>query len=162
MSERSTAVAYDISEPLSRFLRLARDLSGGDLDKALVMVEIILRAHQHPGYRRVRPDQLEAGAEVAFPSLGANVRSLAEVTGIPRESVRRKVLELIAAGWVVRDGRKLRYSLEGYHAIAPAREAMYRMYARAYQVVGAMLDSLDEAPQPSRNAAGPPRTASSP
>ena len=141
MIQRSPAVAYDVSEPLARFFKEARDLCGGDLDKAQVMLEIIVRANQHPGYRTLEPDVLEAAAQAPLPSLGANVSSIAASTGIPKESVRRKVLELIAAGWVIRDGRNLHYSVEGFHAIAPAREAMFRMYARAYEVVGALVEA---------------------
>jgi hypothetical protein len=140
MSERPTSIGYEIAEPLARFLRTARDTAGGDLDKALVMVEIILRASQHPSYRGLTPDDLEAEDEAVFPSLGTNVRSIADSTGISKETVRRKVLELIEAGWVVRQGRSLYYSVDGYRAISPAREAMLRMYARAYLTVESLLD----------------------
>lgn len=134
------AVASDVSEPLARFFKQARDLCGGDLDKAQVMLEIIVRATQHPRYRQLKRGELEAGGQAALPSLGANVSSIAASTGIPKETVRRKVLELIDAGWVIREGRRLHYSREGYRAIAPAREAMFRMYARAYEVMGALVD----------------------
>ena len=140
MAQRSTAVASDVSEPLARFFKETRDLCGGDLDKAQVMLEVIVRANQHPGYRQLKRGQLEAGGQAALPSLGANMSSIAASTGIPKESVRRKVLELIDAGWVIREGRNLHYSLEGYRAIAPIREAMFRMYARAYEVVAGLID----------------------
>jgi hypothetical protein len=145
MSERAPAIAQDVSEPLARFFRETRELCGGDLDKAQVLLEVIVRANQHPRYRRLKPAELEgdrAEAEPALPSLGTNVRSIAASTGIPKESVRRKVLELIEAGWVVREGRNLHFSVEGYHAVAPAREAMYRMYARAYEVVSCLLEDV--------------------
>ena len=141
LAERPSAVAYDISQPLANFLREARDLADGDLDKAFVMVVIISRANQHPEFKKLSPERLRPDSDLILPTLGTNVRSLAESTGIPKETVRRKVLELIDAGWVTRDGRTLRYTLEGFHAVAPAREALYRMYAQAFQVVGALLDS---------------------
>ena len=42
--------------------------------------------------------------------------SIATAVGIPRESVRRKVNELVAAGWVVRDDA-------GHLAVAPRAAA---------------------------------------
>ena len=144
VTRRGPALAFEISEPLARFLREARALCGGDLDKALIMVEIILRASQHPQFRRLDAAELNSTRSPDIPSLGINVRSLAESTGIPRESVRRKVRELLESGWVVRQGHRLHFSHEGYVAVTRTRQEMQRMYVRAYQVVSALIETEDD------------------
>ena len=129
---QSRAVAYELVEPLTSFLTVARAVTG-DLDKVLIMVTITLRSSRHPDFRSGKA--FEDGEDAAVPGFGTNVRSVADSTGIPRETVRRKVRELEAMGWVVRDGNTLHYSVEGYEGAAPVREAMLRMYARGYDVI---------------------------
>ena len=103
---------------------------------ALIMITITLRSSCHPDFRSLDP--ADTGTGHLMPGYGTNGRSLAESTGIPRESVRRKVKQLIAAGWVARHGAHLRYTVRGYHAVAPAREAMLRLYVRGVQVIEAL------------------------
>ena len=67
---------------------------------------------------------------MVLPGFGTNMRSLAESTGIPRETVRRKVALLIARGWVVTDEGTLYYTIDGYRSVEPARDAIMRMYVR--------------------------------
>lgn len=67
-------------------------LFDGDLIKAYLLSEISSR---HP----VAQARHGLAAEhYAF----SNIHSLAEATGYPRETVRRKILQLIEAGWVTR------------------------------------------------------------
>ena len=83
----------------------------GDLLKAYLVAEIHGR---HP-IAQARQEQEAAGH--AF----SNIHSLAEATGFPRETVRRKILQLIDAGWVRRlpnGGLLLNPArLEDYHAL---------------------------------------------
>jgi len=148
VARRGPALAFEISEPIARFLRDARALCGGDLDKALIMVEIILRANQHPQFRRLNAAELNSSAPPEIPSLGINVRSLADSTGIPRESVRRKVSELLEIGWIVRQGHRLHFSHEGYLAASRTRQELHRMYVRAYQVVSALIETEGDTSAP--------------
>jgi len=129
---QSRAVAYELVEPLTSFLTVARAVTG-DLDRVLIMVTITLRSSRHPDFRSGAA--FETGEDAALPGFGTNVRSVADSTGIPKETVRRKVRELVAMGWVVRDGNTLHYSALGYEAATPVREAMLRMYARGYEVI---------------------------
>jgi len=48
----------------------------------------------------------------------SNIHSLAEATGYPRETVRRKILQLIASGWVTR-------LTNGGLLLNPTRQAEY-------------------------------------
>lgn len=67
-------------------------LFDGDLLKAYLLAEIHSR---HP-VAQARHGQ--DGPSYAY----SNIHSLAEATGVPRETVRRKVMQLIADGWVQR------------------------------------------------------------
>lgn len=67
-------------------------LFDGDLIKAYLLSEISSR---HP-VAQARHGL--AAEDYAF----SNIHSLAEATGYPRETVRRKILQLIEAGWVTR------------------------------------------------------------
>lgn len=82
-----------------RLLCSLRALLGNDLDKVIILAVI--------GQRMIR-DALTKGEDnerVYDPDKLTNTESIAISTGLPRESVRRKILELGAAGWVRRDAR---------------------------------------------------------
>jgi hypothetical protein len=140
-SANALRIASELLEPLSRFLNVARDHCGGDTDKVLLMVGIVLRASLHPRYGDLTPRQIEDGEVHILPSLGANYASLSDSIGIPRETVRRKVLELIEQGWVARRGRQLFYTREGYLAVAASRDALIRMTVRSYQIESRLVAS---------------------
>jgi hypothetical protein len=84
----------------------------GDLLLAVVLGEIAIRNMQ--GIFEVRPDEpytvLDREAEHAFVEdrtnhermRPANTLSVSVTTGIPRETVRRKIDKLVANGWVER------------------------------------------------------------
>ncbi|HEV2533225.1 hypothetical protein [Phenylobacterium sp.] len=132
VSNQSRTVAYELVDPFAHLMTVMRETCGGDLERALVMVVIILQSSRHPDFRKLETVAPEGHG--ALPGFGTNVRSIADSTGIPKETVRRKTRQLLEAGWVAREGNTLRYSLEGYRAVAPARDALIRMYAQGYQV----------------------------
>ncbi|MBY6199739.1 hypothetical protein KUV65_00055 [Maritalea mobilis] len=76
----------------------------GDLDLMLVLAVIAERTRPdewHPEiftYRQLTRDEAEGGP------LMINLQSIAEYSGIPRETVRRKINILVDKEWVVRDG----------------------------------------------------------
>jgi hypothetical protein len=87
----------------SLLIALRRDFSG-DLDMLLVLAVIGDRRLS----RRTTPDALTyqqiGRTPVREDGIATiNALSIAEYTGIPRETVRRKVNELIQKGWVTRD-----------------------------------------------------------
>jgi len=142
---RSTAVAADLVEPVVHLLYVARELFG-DSDKLLLMANITLRANQHPTYRRLSPDDIASGRVTSLPTLGVNLQSLSDATGIPKETVRRKVAQLARDGFVERDDRNIRYTPEGYRAVEPVREALLRMAVRIHEAVDGVVDAeLDKA-----------------
>ena len=105
--------AYRISHLISAFtvpmLRHLYHQFDGDLVEILVLDEISLRNVDRffrKGGAEVQEkllDDAERRGQLLQP---CNVLSIAEATGIPRETVRRKVSQLIDKGWLARDERK--------------------------------------------------------
>jgi hypothetical protein len=123
-------VASAILDPLSRFLNVARRDCGGDAEKVVLMVGVILRSSLHPDYHKLSAQFVESGDFHHFPTLGVNIASLAQSTGLPRETARRKVRELAQMGWLEIRGRKIYYTRTGYLAVARPREALIRFAIR--------------------------------
>jgi hypothetical protein len=133
-------VAADLLEPLTRLLQLARTSCEGDSDKFLILLLIGLRTSQHREFRAETPERIAGGEIPVLPSLGLNVRSIAESLAIPKETVRRKVQDLIEAGWVVRQDGNLHATARAYQDLTPLREEIVALATRYYEVV-AQLES---------------------
>lgn len=88
---------------------------GGDLALPIVLGEIAvrnlqavyqMRAEEPYGVLDPRTDHVIRQQRYTSAHLRpANVHSVAQATGIPRETVRRKIEKLIAHGWIERDAR---------------------------------------------------------
>lgn len=91
---------------LTQFLIDCRRHFDGDLDLFLVLCVIGDRTFSA---RHAPPDmsfESWSGAKVEdVRSVDINVQSLADFSGIPRETVRRKLNILVEKGWVSRDER---------------------------------------------------------
>lgn len=95
-------------ETLTRFLIECRRHFRGDLDLFLVLCIVGDRTFS----RRKTPsdmtfDNFNDPANHPVEAEALNARSIADFSGIPRETVRRKVRDLIKLGWILReqDGR---------------------------------------------------------
>jgi hypothetical protein len=132
-------IAEDLAQPLLNFITIARETVGGDADKILLILTVGVRTSQHPEFADLTPGGLRRGETPVLPSLGINIRSIADSTGIPRETVRRKVGELVKAGWLVREGNDVRYTAEGYLAVTPARDAILALAVRNYETVVGLM-----------------------
>jgi len=135
IARASTRLALHINEPLVQFLVHARELCDGDLDMALVLLVIIQRANRHPEFQALAHAHITDGLVTQLPSLDVNLKSIADSTGIARETVRRKVEALRVKGWVQREGATVRYTHAGYVGVAPGRSALIRMAARIADAV---------------------------
>lgn len=100
---------------------------GGDLDRMLVLAII--------GARTLAWGRIEGMSYERFRSLNRpfsepapiNLQSVADYSGIPRETVRRKVHDLERLGWVIRrDKGYLIASTKAARDLAPATEATMR------------------------------------
>jgi DNA-binding MarR family transcriptional regulator len=88
----------------SRLLTLLRREFDGDLD--LLVVLAVIAERTPPGNWVSEVDNLKdtlLGADAARSQDPINMSSIADYSGIPRETVRRKIIALERKGWVARD-----------------------------------------------------------
>ena len=128
-------IARSLLRPLLHLLSTSREACGGDVDKFLIMLVIAIRTTEHEHFATYSQAQLLSGEIPIFPTLGTNVRSVAESTGTPKETVRRKVGELVEAGWISRQGNELRFTVVAYQELAGVRVAIEELAVSNFQVV---------------------------
>lgn len=96
------------SEMLTRYLIDCRKACDGDLDLFLVMAIIGERSFSEGNApETMSREDFATGTVSDIPALPMNLQSIADYSGIPRETVRRKLDILIEKGWIERDARKL-------------------------------------------------------
>lgn len=135
VADNYPAIARGLLRPLLHLLSTSREACGGDVDKFLIMLVIAIRTTEHERFSTYTQAQLLSGEIPVFPTLGTNVRSIAESTGTPKETVRRKVGELIDAGWISREGHDLRFTALAYQQLATARVAIEELAVSNFEIV---------------------------
>jgi hypothetical protein len=139
VAENYPAIARSLLRPLLHLLSISREACGGDVDKFLIMLVIAIRTTEHEAFATFSQTQLLSGEIPIFPTLGTNVRSVAESTGTPKETVRRKVGELIEAGWISREGNELRFTVLAYQDLAGVRVAIEDLAVSNFHVVADLV-----------------------
>lgn len=139
MARNYPRIATSLLSPLLQLLSLSREHCGGDIDKFLVILVVAIRTTKHRDFAACTSEELLSGEIPIFPGLGTNARSIAASLHIPKETVRRKVSELIEAGWFVREGARLYFTSKAYQQLAPVREQIERLAISNYQAVSALL-----------------------
>ncbi|MDB5480004.1 MAG: hypothetical protein JWO83_1057 [Caulobacteraceae bacterium] len=129
------AVAKDLLSPLLKLCHLVNQTFGGDFEQYWILAVIGARSLEDPRVAKANMDDLESGSIAELPGLGTNLRSIAASTGIPPETVRRKVGLLRKRGWVSRRGNNLFYTTEGFVAMALVRNAMLMLAASNHRIV---------------------------
>jgi hypothetical protein len=108
-AENKTAVAVIMNHFLLRYLNLLYQEFDGDLLLPIVLGEIahhnIARFHSSGGKCLDIRDRLKTGIDRLQNLTPTNAYSISEATGIPRETVRRKVDKLVLRGWLVKNAR---------------------------------------------------------
>lgn len=150
--------ALRLLRPLVDLLCVAREACGGDFDKFLIMLAVAIRTTEHPLFATYEQEELLGGSIPVFPSLGTNVRSVADSLGLPKETVRRKVGELIHAGWIVRQDNELRFTDHAYRELAGARVGIERLAVRNFEAVADLIRKA--APTCPQGGERQPRTSS--
>lgn len=90
---------------LTRFLIECRKHFNDDLDMFLVLAVIGERTYsQLHADPELTYEEFRDGKAGATPIRDINLRSIADFSGIPRETVRRKIAELTELGWITRNG----------------------------------------------------------
>ena len=112
-------------EAFTELLITLRRQFGGDLDRMLVLAVIGSRTLHRRRSHGLSYDDFQEGRHNLTPDpLPINVQSITACTGIPRETVRRKVRELEASGWIIKgDKGRLIVSEQAVQDLAPATEA---------------------------------------
>lgn len=135
VAENYPVVARNLLRPLLHLFSVSREACSGDIDKFMIMLVVAIRTTEHASFATYTTAQLLSGDLPVFPTLGTNVRSVAESTGTPKETVRRKVGELIEAGWIMRQATELRFTALAYQDLAVARVAIENLAVSNFQVV---------------------------
>jgi len=99
-------IAVIMGHFLLRHLNLLYQEFDGDLLMPIVLGEIahhnILRFYSHEGHCFDAQENMERGPDRMKNLEPSNAYSISEATGIPRETVRRKIDKLMKKGWVVK------------------------------------------------------------
>ena len=133
-------VAKDLFTPLLDVFGAARSAFDGDVEKAVVLLEVAVRTAQDPRLTGVDLETVLSGTLELTPSLttSINMRSIADSSGIPKETVRRKVAALVNDGLIRRDGNNLSLSHAATPALTPIREAILKLAARNYDTIAGL------------------------
>jgi hypothetical protein len=134
-------IARSLLRPLLELLSASRDACGGDIDKFLIMLVVAVRTTEHSLFATYSQERLLSGEIPVFPTLGTNIRSIADSVRIPKETARRKVGELVEAGWIARQGNELRFTALAYQQLAGVRVAIERLAVQNFEVVTALARS---------------------
>lgn len=93
---------------LTRHLLACRAALGGDLDLFLVLTIIGERSFSaRNAPETMTEEEFHASPVSTVQPAAINLQSIADYSGIPRETVRRKVAALMERGWVERDANGL-------------------------------------------------------
>lgn len=128
-------LADDLITPLLRLLQALRAACGGDLEVNIILLAVAERTAAHPDFRNLSDAERMASDGRPFPTLGVNVRSIADSTGMPRETVRRKVSALLHSGWFTQTPQGLTFTAKAYRALAPGREEIVQLALRCHDLV---------------------------
>jgi hypothetical protein len=137
-------VAKDLFTPLLDVLGAARSAFDGDIEKAVVLLEVAVRTMQDPSLSHLDLETVLSGTIENYPSLSTNMRSIADSSGIPKETVRRKVAALVQEGLILREGNNLSLSTAATPVLTPVREAVLKLAARNYDAVVALQNREDD------------------
>lgn len=139
VADNYPVIARGLLRPLLHLLSVSREACSGDIDKFMIMLVVAIRTTEHESFASYTQAQLLSGEIPIFPTLGTNVRSVAESTETPKETVRRKVGELIEAGWISRQSNELRFTALAYQDLAGARVAIENLAVTNFQVVADLI-----------------------
>jgi hypothetical protein len=140
LSQNYGLVAKDLFTPLLDVFGAARLAFDGDVEKAVVLLEVVVRAAQDPRLTGVDLETVLSGP-LDFPpnvTTTINMRSIADSSGIPKETVRRKVVALVNEGLIRRDGNNLSLGRAAAPVLMPIREAILKLAARNYDTIAGL------------------------
>jgi acylphosphatase len=130
------------TEGLIESLTNLRTAFGNDMDKIVVLAVIGQSAQRLTPIGNTFEDSLKP-SDIELPRAAVtNVQSITDSTGIPRESVRRKVNELVESGWVekLEDGS---IRIIGSAAASDLRRVTEKQFVVIDKTMSAMITELE-------------------
>ena len=137
--ENYSRVAPALLSALTDYLIVSRR-QANDLDRQLVLLIIMLRSAMARGFADLPSEQVLSGDLDSLPTLWTNIRSIADSTGIPRETVRRKVNDLIRDGLVKRSGQLLTITPRAFPDNRFVVEKFIRLAAVSHSAVEKLIE----------------------
>lgn len=129
----------------------------GDLDRMVILSIIGERTLTTERAAGISYDRFLDGRRGSPCPRPINIQSISECTGIPRETVRRKVAQLIGKGWVERDDDGLLFVLpKASQDLQPITEATLEYLTRVANVIARVAVQASE-PSATKERARPPR-----
>jgi len=133
------SVAKELLIPLLSLIGEA-EAKFGDLDKFHILLAVALRTAQHPDVGKLSVEEVVSGAVDELPSLHTNVHSISLSTGLPEETVRRKVKALVEQGWLQKYDHSLLYSSKAIRELGPIRNQILKLSAANYRTISRLLE----------------------
>lgn len=131
LAERYPTVAARMLAPLIDLMARARQ-EQGDLDRLLILLTLAQRAYTEPA---VAQALLTGQAAADIAPRATNTLSLAQAIHLPKETVRRKLNELVEMGYAARQARGVAITADGVRQLAQVRGSMLRMAAVHHQII---------------------------
>jgi hypothetical protein len=145
MRMRYVEIWPKILDPWTQYLISARAAFDGDLDKMVILAVIGLMSFQGTALGARAPlvlsyDELAKLDMASVAARPINIESIALYTGIPRESVRRKVHELVDRKWIAQDAR-------GYLVVLPAAATdLEPLSSQLFHLIGQISRAIGDPP----------------
>ncbi|WP_297693897.1 hypothetical protein [Phenylobacterium sp.] len=139
LRENYTRIVKDLVSPVVDLLTEAQHLFAGDIEKLHIMLLVALRTAEHHAASGLDLERVLADEMAELPSLATNVKSLSEGSGIPEETVRRKVRALVQEGLICRQHHALSYTAKAARAMEGVRRILIRAAAQEHDTVERLL-----------------------
>lgn len=121
-----------------------RSAFDGDLEKVMIVSAVIDQGMKASGFAEQSYESYLGSFIFENQAPPTNVQSIADFTGIPRETVRRKVNDLCAKGWLDRDkDGAVRLAIQGALDLAPQLREMARQLEKLSAAISDTLRNGD-------------------
>lgn len=137
--QNCAAFTPSIFERLLNLLIVARE-QYGDIEGGVIFCTVMLRSLRSPLFS-CRPSQSTEQSPVDYDNdlPGTNVSSISDATGIPRETVRRKVAELERRGLVHRNDNGIYASFTAICDVTACQDRFVELCAHIHTCTDALL-----------------------
>lgn len=130
-------VAARMLAPLIEMMAGARR-EHGDLDRLLILLTLAQRAYTEP---EVAEALLTDDAGPDLRPRATNTLSVATAIFLPKETVRRKINELVDMGLASRQSRGIAITPAGVRHLARTRAALIRMSSAHYEIISRLREA---------------------